>query len=190
MEGGLGRGGACTVEVTDQRAAAVLCFPLLPLQKELSEGLTVATEFHSTSQELLKGVGALEEALGGLPPPSFVLATVTHQIQEQKVSLRAPSARVGLLAHCWVLGEQMLGGVHWQPAHDGLGLSCPVVAHPEQLCVRAENPCLWMLVPGAAAGPSLVSCLTLNALGHGKGGCSKLLRAPGLVSCGPIGRPC
>nr|XP_056710553.1 plectin [Euleptes europaea] len=51
---------------------------------QLSEGLTVTTEFHSTSQELLKGVGVLEEALGVMSPPSFVLETLTHQIQEQK----------------------------------------------------------------------------------------------------------
>ncbi|XP_033011905.1 microtubule-actin cross-linking factor 1, isoforms 1/2/3/5-like isoform X2 [Lacerta agilis] len=55
-------------------------------KEQLSEGLTVSTEFHSTAQELLQWVGRTEEALVGLPPPSYVLETVTSQIQEQKFS--------------------------------------------------------------------------------------------------------
>lgn len=58
---------------------------LVCLQEQLSEGLAVTTEFQATIQELLKWVGCLEESLGTLPSPSYVLETVTAQIQGQKV---------------------------------------------------------------------------------------------------------
>uniref|UniRef100_A0ABM5GD79 Microtubule-actin cross-linking factor 1, isoforms 6/7-like n=1 Tax=Pogona vitticeps TaxID=103695 RepID=A0ABM5GD79_9SAUR len=57
-------------------------------KEQLSESLTVTTEFHSTVQELLKWVEKMEERLGTLPPPSYILDTVTHQIQEQKALMK------------------------------------------------------------------------------------------------------
>ncbi|KAJ7338283.1 hypothetical protein JRQ81_011048 [Phrynocephalus forsythii] len=57
-------------------------------KEQLSESLVVATEFHSTLQELLKWVEKTEEAMGALPPPSYVLDTLAHQIQEQKALLK------------------------------------------------------------------------------------------------------
>ncbi|XP_069477977.1 microtubule-actin cross-linking factor 1, isoforms 6/7-like [Ambystoma mexicanum] len=54
----------------------------------LTEGLTVTTEFHSTVQDLLKWIARTEESFGSLPPPSFVLETVTNQIQEHKVLVK------------------------------------------------------------------------------------------------------
>lgn len=59
--------------------------PLCP-QERLAEGLTVTTEFHGTVQELLRWVAHAEELLGSPAPPSFVLDTVTAQIQEHKAS--------------------------------------------------------------------------------------------------------
>lgn len=59
--------------------------PLCP-QERLAEGLTVTTEFHGTMQELLRWVAHAEELLGSPAPPSFVLDTVTAQIQEHKAS--------------------------------------------------------------------------------------------------------
>lgn len=55
-------------------------------QERLAEGLTVTTEFHGTVQELLRWVAHAEELLGSPAPPSFVLDTVTAQIQEHKAS--------------------------------------------------------------------------------------------------------
>ncbi|XP_009469989.1 PREDICTED: dystonin-like [Nipponia nippon] len=55
--------------------------------ERLAEGLTVTTEFHGTVQELLRWVAHAEELLGSPAPPSFVLDTVTAQIQEHKASV-------------------------------------------------------------------------------------------------------
>ncbi|KAM6375942.1 microtubule-actin cross-linking factor 1, isoforms 6/7-like [Alca torda] len=55
-------------------------------KERLAEGLTVTTEFHGTVQELLRWVAHAEELLGSPAPPSFVLGTVTAQIQEHKAS--------------------------------------------------------------------------------------------------------
>ncbi|XP_058877410.1 microtubule-actin cross-linking factor 1, isoforms 6/7 isoform X2 [Acipenser ruthenus] len=52
---------------------------------KLSEGLTVAKEFHSTIQDLLKGMSQTEEDLSALPPPSLLLETVNTQIQEHRI---------------------------------------------------------------------------------------------------------
>ncbi|KAH0617295.1 hypothetical protein JD844_015331 [Phrynosoma platyrhinos] len=64
-------------------------------KEQLSEGLMVTREFHSTIQELLMWVGGMEETLGTLPPPSYLLDSITKQIQEHKVSLSPPRS----LAH-------------------------------------------------------------------------------------------
>lgn len=64
------------------RSASPLC-----LQERLAEGLTVTTEFHGTMQELLRWVAHAEELLSSPAPPSFILDTVTVQIQEHKASV-------------------------------------------------------------------------------------------------------
>ncbi|KAM6318673.1 epiplakin, partial [Aegotheles albertisi] len=69
-------------------------------KERLSEGLRVTTEFHGSVQELLGWVAAAEEMLGCPEPPSFLLDTITTQIQEHKVLVKEASAR----------GEQ-LGGL-------------------------------------------------------------------------------
>ncbi|XP_064010405.1 plectin [Pogoniulus pusillus] len=68
-------------------------------KEQLAEGLTVTTEFHGTAQELLRWVAHAEELLGSPSPPSFVLDTVTEQIQEHKALLKEASAH----------GEQLAG---------------------------------------------------------------------------------
>ncbi|XP_054023519.1 plectin [Dryobates pubescens] len=68
-------------------------------KEQLAEGLTVTTEFHGTAQELLRWVAHTEELLGSPAPPSFVLDTVTEQIQEHKALLKEASAH----------GEQLAG---------------------------------------------------------------------------------
>ncbi|XP_075271448.1 LOW QUALITY PROTEIN: plectin [Opisthocomus hoazin] len=62
-------------------------------KERLAEGLTVTTEFHGTAQELLRWVAHAEELLGSPAPPSFVLDTVTAQIQEHKALEKEASTR-------------------------------------------------------------------------------------------------
>ncbi|XP_072707816.1 microtubule-actin cross-linking factor 1, isoforms 6/7-like isoform X2 [Ciconia boyciana] len=61
-------------------------------KERLAEGLTVTTEFHGTVQELLRWVAHAEELLGSPAPPSFVLDTVTAQIQEHKALVKEANA--------------------------------------------------------------------------------------------------
>ncbi|XP_025944139.1 microtubule-actin cross-linking factor 1, isoforms 1/2/3/5-like isoform X1 [Apteryx rowi] len=58
----------------------------------LAEGLTAATEFHGAMQDLLRWMGRAEEILGSPVPPSFVLDTVTAQIQEHKALVKEAHA--------------------------------------------------------------------------------------------------
>ncbi|KAM9310116.1 microtubule-actin cross-linking factor 1, isoforms 6/7 [Pholidichthys leucotaenia] len=51
---------------------------------KLTEGLTLAKEFHSSVQELLTKMAKCEESFGILPPPSFVLDTVCTQQQDHR----------------------------------------------------------------------------------------------------------
>ncbi|XP_070690899.1 microtubule-actin cross-linking factor 1, isoforms 6/7 [Pempheris klunzingeri] len=50
----------------------------------LTEGLSLAKEFHSNVQELLTKMSKCEESIGLLPAPSFVLDTVCTQLQDHK----------------------------------------------------------------------------------------------------------
>ncbi|XP_041336391.1 plectin-like, partial [Pyrgilauda ruficollis] len=61
-------------------------------KERLAEGLTVTTEFHGSAQELLRWVAHAEELLGSPAPPSFVLDTVTAQIQEHKALVKEANA--------------------------------------------------------------------------------------------------
>lgn len=58
---------------------------MLSLQAKLTEGLSLAKEFHSNIQELLNKMSKCEESIGLLPAPSFVLDTVCTQLQEHRV---------------------------------------------------------------------------------------------------------
>ncbi|KAM4907991.1 microtubule-actin cross-linking factor 1, isoforms 6/7-like [Sylvia borin] len=60
--------------------------------ERLAEGLTVTTEFHGSAQELLRWVSHAEELLASPAPPSFVLDTVTEQIQEHKALVKEANA--------------------------------------------------------------------------------------------------
>lgn len=79
-------GGAAGLEGAWEQRLGIYA-PFLLSQEQLNQVLVGTTEFHSTLQELLKWVGHMEEGLGSLPAASYILATVTSQIQEQKVRL-------------------------------------------------------------------------------------------------------
>ncbi|XP_070768007.1 microtubule-actin cross-linking factor 1, isoforms 6/7 [Enoplosus armatus] len=51
---------------------------------KLTEGLSLAKEFHSNVQELLTKMSKCEESIGLLPAPSFVLDTVCSQLQDHR----------------------------------------------------------------------------------------------------------
>nr|XP_043889530.1 microtubule-actin cross-linking factor 1, isoforms 1/2/3/5 isoform X1 [Solea senegalensis]XP_043889531.1 microtubule-actin cross-linking factor 1, isoforms 1/2/3/5 isoform X1 [Solea senegalensis] len=51
---------------------------------KLTEGLSLAKEFHSNVQELLTKMSKCEESIGLLPSPSFVLDTVCTQLKDHK----------------------------------------------------------------------------------------------------------
>lgn len=74
-------------------------------QAKLTEGLSLAKDFHSTVQELLTKMSKCEESVGLLPAPSFVLDTVCTQLQEHRVGSLMPSASyTDLHAHLVVWG--------------------------------------------------------------------------------------
>lgn len=56
-------------------------------QAKLTEGLSLAKEFHSSVQELLIKMSKCEESTGLLPAASFVLDTVCTQLQDHRVGL-------------------------------------------------------------------------------------------------------
>lgn len=58
---------------------------LLLSQAKLTEGLSLAKEFHSSVQEILTKMSKCEESMRILPVPSFVLDTVCTQLQLHKV---------------------------------------------------------------------------------------------------------
>uniref|UniRef100_A0AAX7SDY5 Microtubule actin crosslinking factor 1 n=1 Tax=Astatotilapia calliptera TaxID=8154 RepID=A0AAX7SDY5_ASTCA len=51
---------------------------------QLTEGLNLAKEFHSSVQELLTKMSKCEESMGNLPAPSFVLDTVCAQLHSHR----------------------------------------------------------------------------------------------------------
>ncbi|KAM3841864.1 microtubule-actin cross-linking factor 1, isoforms 6/7-like [Vipera latastei] len=55
-------------------------------KEQLLQSPNMATEFHATLQELLKWVRQMEEVLAALPPPSYILDTVSKQRRQQQVS--------------------------------------------------------------------------------------------------------
>lgn len=56
-------------------------------QAKLTEGLSLAKDFHSSIQELLLKMNKCEESLGLLPAPSFVLDKVCSQLQDHRVGI-------------------------------------------------------------------------------------------------------
>ncbi|XP_034980366.2 microtubule-actin cross-linking factor 1, isoforms 6/7 [Zootoca vivipara] len=97
-----------SLSILDQKWGSVASL-VQERKEQLSEGLTVSTEFHSTAQELLQWVGRTEEALAGLPPPSYVLETVTSQIQEQKALAKETQAQSEKLAGLEAVAMRMKG---------------------------------------------------------------------------------
>ncbi|KAK2512492.1 hypothetical protein Q9233_016244 [Columba guinea] len=101
-------------------------------KERLAEGLTVTAEFHGSVQELLRWVAHAEELLASPAPPSFVLDTVTVQLQEHKAS--------ALVKEAAARGEQ-LGGLEATAARlkefsgkqDGAAVQSQVLAARERL---------------------------------------------------------
>lgn len=60
-------------------------------QAKLTEGLSLAKEFHSKVQDLLSKMSKCEESIGLLPAPSFVLDTVCTQLHDHRVGLPVPA---------------------------------------------------------------------------------------------------
>lgn len=58
---------------------------MLFLQSSLTEGLSLAKDFHSNVQELLNKMNKCEDSFGHLSPPSFVLESVCTQLEKHKV---------------------------------------------------------------------------------------------------------
>lgn len=65
----------------------ILSVMFLVQQAKLTEGLSLAKEFHSSIQELLLKMNKCEESIGLLPAPSFVLDTVCTQLQDHRVGI-------------------------------------------------------------------------------------------------------
>ncbi|XP_014801189.1 PREDICTED: dystonin-like [Calidris pugnax] len=96
----------------------------------LAEGLTVTTEFHGTVQELLRWVAEAEELLGSPAPPSFVLDTVTAQIQEHKALVKEANARGEKLAGLEAVASRLQD---FSRKQDGAVIQSLVLAARERL---------------------------------------------------------
>ncbi|XP_033367561.1 dystonin-like, partial [Parus major] len=109
-------------------------------KERLAEGLTVTTEFHGSAQELLRWVAHAEELLGSPAPPSFVLDTVTAQIQEHK----ARAGGAGALRSGPVRGAGSARGLLRGPCRDLLRVGC-LCSVPSPAC--ACHGLLAMVAP-------------------------------------------
>ncbi|XP_029359607.1 dystonin [Echeneis naucrates] len=72
-----------SLSILDQKWASVYS-KVQERKAKLTEGLSLAKEFHSHIQELLTKMSKCEEAIGLLPSPSFVLDTVCSQLQDHR----------------------------------------------------------------------------------------------------------
>uniref|UniRef100_A0A1A8EXN2 Plectin b n=1 Tax=Nothobranchius korthausae TaxID=1143690 RepID=A0A1A8EXN2_9TELE len=86
--------GSCTehsVFILDQKWTSVYN-KVQERKAKLTEGLNLAKEFHSSVQESLTKMNECEESIGHLSPPSFVLDTVSTQLQEHRALLNEVNA--------------------------------------------------------------------------------------------------
>ncbi|XP_029140210.1 epiplakin [Protobothrops mucrosquamatus] len=67
-------------------------------KEQLLQSPNTATEFHATLQELLKWVRQTEEVLAALPPPSYILDTVSKQRRQQQALVQQTVAQSKKLA--------------------------------------------------------------------------------------------
>ncbi|XP_035528024.1 microtubule-actin cross-linking factor 1 [Morone saxatilis] len=72
-----------SLSILEQKWASVYS-KIQERKAKLTEGLSLAKEFHSNVQELLTKMSKCEESIGLLPPPSFALDTVCTQLQEHR----------------------------------------------------------------------------------------------------------
>ncbi|KAF7666344.1 hypothetical protein LDENG_00111010 [Lucifuga dentata] len=78
-----GSGTEHSLSILEQKWASVYC-KVQERKMKLTEGLSLAKEFHSNVQELLTKMNKCEESIGLLPAPSFVLDTVCAQLQDHR----------------------------------------------------------------------------------------------------------
>ncbi|XP_073341525.1 microtubule-actin cross-linking factor 1, isoforms 6/7 [Pagrus major] len=72
-----------SLSILEQKWASVYS-KIQERKAKLTEGLSLAKDFHSTVQELLTKMSKCEESVRLLPGPSFVLDTVCTQLQEHR----------------------------------------------------------------------------------------------------------
>ncbi|KAM6458463.1 microtubule-actin cross-linking factor 1, isoforms 6/7-like isoform 1-T3 [Liasis olivaceus] len=68
------------------------------MKEQLLRSLNMATELRATVQELLQWIGQTEEVLAALPPPSYILDTVSKQRQQQQALAKETETRSKKLA--------------------------------------------------------------------------------------------
>nr|XP_040021133.1 microtubule-actin cross-linking factor 1, isoforms 1/2/3/5 [Gasterosteus aculeatus aculeatus] len=85
LEGNVVRGSGTehSLSILEQKWASVLS-KVQERKARLTEGLSLAKDFHSNVQELLTKMTKCEESIGFLPAPSFVLERVCSQLQEHR----------------------------------------------------------------------------------------------------------
>ncbi|AWO97021.1 putative microtubule-actin cross-linking factor 1 [Scophthalmus maximus] len=71
------------LSILEQKWTSV-CGKVQERKAKLTEGLSLAKEFHSNVQELLTKMSKCEESIGLFPSPSFVLDTVCSQLQDHR----------------------------------------------------------------------------------------------------------
>ncbi|XP_053101052.1 microtubule-actin cross-linking factor 1, isoforms 6/7-like isoform X2 [Hemicordylus capensis] len=105
--GPLPQGGSTqhSLRVLEQKWRSVAS-QLQERKEQLSEELALTTEFQASAQELLRGVGQLEESLGALLPPSVLLGSLSSQIQEQKALAEEARAQREKLASLEALASR------------------------------------------------------------------------------------
>ncbi|KAG7240593.1 hypothetical protein INR49_026648 [Caranx melampygus] len=72
-----------SLSILEQKWASVYS-KIQERKAKLTEGLSLAKEFHSNVQDLLTKMSKCEESIGLLPSPSFVLDTVCTQLQNHR----------------------------------------------------------------------------------------------------------
>ncbi|XP_075868833.1 microtubule-actin cross-linking factor 1, isoforms 6/7 isoform X3 [Nelusetta ayraudi] len=75
-----------SLSILEQKWASVYS-KIQERKAKLTEGLSLAKDFHSSIQELLLKMNKCEESIGLLPAPSFVLDTVCSQLQDHRILL-------------------------------------------------------------------------------------------------------
>ncbi|XP_025031772.1 microtubule-actin cross-linking factor 1 [Python bivittatus] len=76
-------------------------------KEQLLRSLNMATELRATVQELLEWIGQTEEVLAALPPPSYILDTVSKQRHQQQALAKETETRSKKLAGMEVMAARL-----------------------------------------------------------------------------------